>query len=563
MPVVCLLLSLFTIWYCFPGAAGASVTARSEQVTIATPLASVAGTMLLPLEGGRGPCVVLIGGTLSHTRDGEMVRDGAPKRTALKRFAEALLDAGYSSFRYDKVGYGTSNPSQEWSGSYADEARVAAEVIQYVRRRPECAQVAVAGESAGAYVASLAARDGARADAYLFLRGFCGQAEEIFEFNFGRLAEYVEGSRERREWALHSGLQRELALGQTWKDLFRAAREGKDTFEVVDGKFRLTVDLKRRKEEIALPPDEMFAHIKAPALALAGTRDLNVAPHHATCAAAVMQKTGNLRARSVLIDGADHNFQIAPDDQDRGYRERHTFASFNRPYHPGLDTEVLRWLGEVLPMEASHDHDHPHAHPHIESAAATSTAYDHAVEGSEVEPKTPDSPERFHLAPGLTIIDDVTDLQKTVSVETLEGRIGPLLRTSESRAHFIDMPAGMYLDEHPHAKGNIIYTVRGEWALKSAGRWHHMKPGTLYWFGDNIPTGFQVPFRQDAYILIFKAISGDEDKVFMDYLRGMAEQLEKQREQGTPFALKQLPYDHPARQFARQINPRFEEEFGQ
>ena len=87
-----------------------------------------------------------------------------------------------------------------------------------------------------------------------------------------------------------------------------------------------------------------------------------------------------------------------------------------------------------------------------------------------------------------------------VGVDTLEGVIGPLLRTPEMRAHFIDMPAGLYLDEHPNSKGSIIYTVRGRWGLKSLGRWHLMKPGSLYWFGDNVPTGFQVPFTEDAYV---------------------------------------------------------------
>jgi hypothetical protein len=129
------------------------------------------------------------------------------------------------------------------------------------------------------------------------------------------------------------------------------------------------------------------------------------------------------------------------------------------------------------------------------------------------------------------------------------------------RAHFIDMPPGLYLDEHPHAKGSIIYTVRGKWALKSLDRWHLMKPGSLYWFGDNIPTGFQVPFQENAYILIFKAAVGDDDEPFMRYLQGLAARLKKEQQAGTPFLLHDLPSSHPALDFARKVNPRFDLEF--
>jgi len=505
------------------------------------------------------PCVVIVGGTLSQLRDGEIDRADIPKRNALKRFAEALAGAGYGSFRYDQVGHGTSRAKSGYHDLYSGDAQVLAEIYTYLRQRPECAKLVAAGESAGAYVASLAARDGAHADAYLFLGGFCGKAEEIFSYNFGRFADYVGRNSENAKWAQQNRLERNLALGRVWRELFAAARAGKSSFEVSAGAFHQTLQLARRREELDNPPDEMFAHIKNPALALAGTRDLNVAPHHAACAVAMMQRAGNLQTRATLIEGADHNFQIAPFEEDLAFRERYTYASFNRPYHPKFDQEVLAWLSEVVPAHGHHHDDDPQVTP--AQTAATNALYRRAVQSSETDPKTEASPERFQLAPGLTIIDNILDKQKTVGVDTLEGVIGPLLRTPEMRAHFIDMPAGLYLDEHPHAKGSIIYTVRGTWGLKSLGRWHLMKPGSLYWFGDNIPTGFQVPFTEDAYILIFKAAPGDEDEGFMRYLRGMAANLKKDQAAGTPFRLIDLPASHPALQFAREVNARFDQQF--
>ena len=77
--------------------------------------------------------------------------------------------------------------------------------------------------------------------------------------------------------------------------------------------------------------------------------------------------------------------------------------------------------------------------------------------------------------------------------------------------------------------------LRGQFG--GAGRWHTMKPGGLYWFGDNIPTGYMVPFRENAYILIFKAAPGSNDAEFMTYLKGMAEGLVKDQAKGTAFGL--------------------------
>lgn len=528
----------------------AQALAITEQLQLELPSASVGGTLVLPEGVTQSPCVVIAGGTLSQTRDGGLTRPGVPERTALKRLAESLVSAGYGSFRYDAIGFGASKPKSGWTDLYSGDARVLGELMAYLRKRSECSGVIAVAESAGAYVASLAARAGSHADAYAFLGGFCGKAEEIFSYNHGRLAAYVDKSEANRAWAHENKLERYLAYGRLWREMFAAARAGGKEFVVTEGAFKETAQLARRREELDNPPDQMFGYIKKPALAIAGDRDRNVPPHHASCAVAVMQLAGNLATRNVTIPGADHNFQTAPEDEDTAIRERFTFASFSRPYHPGLDHELIEWLNEVAPVNGQR-HSHGHE-PAVEPGAATE---------SKLVPANAFSPERFHLAPGVTIIDDILNFRKVPSVDTLEGRIGPLLRVPEMRAHFIDMPAGLYLEEHPHAKGSIIYTVRGTWGLKSLGRWHTMKPGSLYWFGDNIPTGFQIPFKENAYILIFKGAPGSDDKEFITYLKSMGEGLEKDRANGAAFRLVDLPEGHPALDVARRMNPKFDREF--
>jgi len=520
---------------------------EQDEVAIRTRVAEIAGALTIPPGEGPVPCVILVGGTLSHTRDGELLRERTPRRAAIKRLADSLAASGYASYRYDKVGCGGSRATAEWGDTYEDEGRALADILDHFRAAHGLADLIVAGESAGAYVACLAARAGAHADGYLFLGGFCGKAEEIFEYNYGRFFAWASESEERLAWVRSNGLHRELALGRAWPEIFEAARSGEMSYEVVDGDFRLTLDLRRRIEELENPPDEMFSYIHKPALALAGSRDLNVAPHHAAFAAMIMQRAGDMEARNMLIDGADHNFQIAAEDRETAFRERYSFASFNRPYDPRLDREIETWLRAVAPSP--------------NRPASEQALYGRAVRSSEIDPPTSDSPRRLQLAPGLTIVEDVLEAAKSVGVDTAEGRIGPLLRSDRARAHYIDMPAGMFLDEHPHATGSLIYTVRGEWGLESLGRWHHMEAGSLYWFGDDIPTGFQVPFQNDAFILIFKTAPGDDDETFMRYLRELSAKLERQQASGTAFRLIDLPAGHPALDFARSVNPDFDVQF--
>jgi fermentation-respiration switch protein FrsA (DUF1100 family) len=227
----------------------------ASEVTFSCPVAELGGTLLLPDARGKVPCVVIVGGSLSSTRDGALARKDAPPRDALKRLAEALARGGVASLRYDKVGQGASKPTNKMTGSYADEAAIAAAAIEYARSRPEIGKVFVAGESAGGRVALL-----------------------------------------------------------------------------------------RRREELKHPPDEMFKHIQAPALALAGEKDLNVPTGHAARAVAILKSAGKRAAESVVIPGVDHSFQTAPDDPAQATRERHDFSSFRRAYDPKLYETILAWL---------------------------------------------------------------------------------------------------------------------------------------------------------------------------------------------------------------------------
>jgi quercetin dioxygenase-like cupin family protein len=155
---------------------------------------------------------------------------------------------------------------------------------------------------------------------------------------------------------------------------------------------------------------------------------------------------------------------------------------------------------------------------------------------------------------GIRIIENVADGDANPGILTLEGRIGPLLKGDSSQAHYIQMPADLYCEEHSHSKESIIFTSEGRWVLCSQGRRQLMIPGSLFWFKAGTPTGYEVPFTEPAFILIFKGERDEKDEEgFLEYLQDLKLRLERAHEEGTPFKLSELSVDHPARAFARGI----------
>ncbi len=151
-------------------------------------------------------------------------------------------------------------------------------------------------------------------------------------------------------------------------------------------------------------------------------------------------------------------------------------------------------------------------------------------------------------------VEVVSDIESQPGVDTHEGQIGMLLQGESVQSHFIDMPPGLYLDEHAHDTESIIFTLRGEWVLCARGERRHMQAGDLFWFGPGVPTGYEVPFEDNAYILIFKGEHTDASrKEFVEYLQSVDEQLAEEKADGKPFSFDALPTDHPAVAFAEDI----------
>lgn len=155
-------------------------------------------------------------------------------------------------------------------------------------------------------------------------------------------------------------------------------------------------------------------------------------------------------------------------------------------------------------------------------------------------------------------VEIVRELEEQPGVNTLEGRIGMLLQGESVQSHFIDMPPGLYLDEHAHETESIIVTLRGSWVLCARGERTRMDAGDIFWFGPGVPTGYEVPFDERAFILIFKGQKTDGGpEEFVSYLEEVDERLATEREEeGRAFTFDELDDDHPAVAFAESLGVR-------
>ena len=148
------------------------------------------------------------------------------------------------------------------------------------------------------------------------------------------------------------------------------------------------------------------------------------------------------------------------------------------------------------------------------------------------------------------------DVHAQPGIATVEGTMMPLLSGEKLRSHMIVMHAGQYCEAHPHETESIIYTISGRWVFCTTEDGKEVRtviePNDLFHFPGGVPTGFETPFGEDASILIVKSGTESYDEMVAGISRARAE-LAKEAAAGVPFYYKDLPSDHPARVYAREV----------
>jgi quercetin dioxygenase-like cupin family protein len=110
------------------------------------------------------------------------------------------------------------------------------------------------------------------------------------------------------------------------------------------------------------------------------------------------------------------------------------------------------------------------------------------------------------------VVHDTGDVRKFPGIDTIEGWASPLLFGETMFAQSVEMPAGLFVSEHPEPVESIVYTVQGRWILSVDGERHVMGPGSLHWLKEGACAGCAVPFDEPALVVNFMRIKGADQR---------------------------------------------------
>jgi pimeloyl-ACP methyl ester carboxylesterase len=328
----------------------AATPARFAESThrIAVGDVELAGTLAVPRGAERPPAVLLIGGTLSDTRDGDMDpswRPGVPPHGMYRRLAHGLAEAGIASIRFDRRGCGES------TGSRPDRAREiedAAAVWDWLGRLPELGgALAMVGESAGAYVLCRLAAGG-RAPTVAVLQGALYRSiPEMIGWNYGRARDFAARGPEERAW-LERESPAEFANAMLIDAMLGAIERGEPVARVERDGRTFERSLKGLAYDLEFVPADQFQHVRCPTLVIHGGEDMNVPVEDAFSTIQSLWQSGNRSVDLAILAGADHSFQLVPDDPEERLRDRLTLRCFLRPYHPAYPGVIVDFLARQL-----------------------------------------------------------------------------------------------------------------------------------------------------------------------------------------------------------------------
>ena len=321
----------------------------------------IAGTLCTPEDasGSRPvPAILLLGGTGGDTRDGDMAPErsphsaDAPKRALQRRLAHALAGVGIATARFDKRGCGESSGRADQSDYETDRVdNVAA--LRFLRSLEEVddRRVGVCGHSAGAFNACIVARDVPDIACAGLLGALFGTAEELVEWNWGRLAaHWPQLTEEQRNW-LKTHRQRDVVGAFRTKEFIAAARRGDKKVRLEAEGVSVEMDLVRMRQDMERPVAAEFRHVRCPALVLHGGDDMNVHVEDALSTYRALRQAGNDHVDLVIVPGLDHSFQPVADDLATRMWDRFTLATMGRPVSPLAIRAVATWAARVLGAE--------------------------------------------------------------------------------------------------------------------------------------------------------------------------------------------------------------------
>jgi len=239
-----------------------------QEVSFKSENLNLSGTLAMPDSEGPFPAVLFIAGS------GQVDRNENHKKFPInlfREFAGLLAGEGIASLRFDKRGVGASE-GDYWITGFSDNTTDALSALNFIRSRKEVKPGAVflLGHSEGALIAVRLAGQGVDASGAILLAGTARRGEDILRWQVQQVAAGMKG--------LNGLLIKLLRIDITrvqQKQLDKIKRSARDTYRV---QLVAKLNAKWMREFIDYDPAPDLSRMKIPALAVTGSKDIQVDP---------------------------------------------------------------------------------------------------------------------------------------------------------------------------------------------------------------------------------------------------------------------------------------------
>ena len=326
---------------------------QEEEVSFASAdgKATLAATLTIPLgTGSQGagpfPGVVFIGGSGRTERD-ESIAGHRPFLV----LADALTRQGIAVLRYDKRGtaQSTGNYQQASMQDFAGDAQAA---LAFLKSRKEIdpKRTGILGHSEGGILAAMVAAHGSEVNWLVLLAAPATTGErtllkqsELIARTGGLPEEQIEHSQQldRMAYAAVRSEKSPAALEARLKELVeKSGLNGAMPPAALQEQMRLMTTPWFR-EFLDFDPEQLFAQLKCPVLALNGDRDLQVdADDTVPLLRSAYEKSGNKDFTVAEITGVNHLFQRAPSGSPALY------GAFEDTIAPEVLSVITHWVAQ-------------------------------------------------------------------------------------------------------------------------------------------------------------------------------------------------------------------------
>ena len=297
------------------GSALAVFSQTSEEVIIVSDSIEIHGTLLIPDKAKNIPVAIIIAGSGPTDRNGNNTQMA---NNSLKLLAEALVDSGIASLRYDKRGIAGSAGSEirEIDMRFDDYVRDAGAWVGLLSKDKRFNEVVIIGHSEGSLIGMIISQRG-KVDKYISIAGAGRSADVIL------LEQIRTGSPFFTIPA--TNILDSLSNGHTVTILPPA----------LEGLFRPSVQ-PYLISWFKYDPAKEIAKVDIPVLIIQGTTDIQIPISDAETLA-----EANPKAELVLIENMNHIFKEAPAERNENIK---TYSDPDLPLIEGFATDIISFI---------------------------------------------------------------------------------------------------------------------------------------------------------------------------------------------------------------------------